>query len=225
MTDEVALTSILRNLLSNGIKYTDRGEVRLSARVAGARLQISVADTGIGIPAGLSAHVFEEFYQVPGVRRGGTGLGLPYARRLARILGGDLTLTSEPGAGTTVVLDLPNQTPAVGTVLVADDDAAFRQVLRGMLTPMAGHVVEAEDGRQALALVHENPVDLVLADMGMPGMDGSALLARLPASVPAIIITGADVPAPPRAAALLRKDELTAERLEFTIRGVIRSAP
>ena len=54
-----------------------------------------MADTGIGIPAGLHDHVFEEFYQVPGVRRGGTGLGLPYARRLAGILGGDLTLTSE----------------------------------------------------------------------------------------------------------------------------------
>jgi signal transduction histidine kinase/CheY-like chemotaxis protein len=225
LTDEVALTSILRNLLSNGIKYTDRGEVRLSARVTGPRLEISVADTGIGIPAGLSAHVFEEFYQVPGVRRGGTGLGLPYARRLARILGGDLTLTSEPGVGTTVVLDLPNQTPAVGTVVLADDDTAFRQVLRGMLAGIADRVVEAEDGRQALAVLAGTPVDLVLADMGMPGMDGGALLARLPASVPAIIITGADVPPPPRAAALLRKDELTRERLEFTIRGVIRGAP
>ena len=225
LTDEVALTSILRNLLSNGIKYTDRGEVRLSARVTGPRLEISVADTGIGIPAGLSDHVFEEFYQVPGVRRGGTGLGLPYARRLARILGGDLTLTSAPGAGTTVVLDLPNQTPAVGTVVLADDDPAFRQVLAGMLTGIADQVVQAEDGRQALAALAENPVGLVLADMAMPGMDGGALLARLPASVPAIIITGADVPPPPRAAALLRKDELTAERLEFTIRGVIRGAP
>ena len=68
-------------------------------------------------------------------------------------------------------------------------------------------------------------MDLVLADMRMPGLDGTALLARLPASVPAIIITGADVPPPPRAAALLRKDELTRERLEFTIRGVIRGAP
>jgi len=225
LTDEVALTSILRNLLSNGIKYTDSGEVRLSARVTGPRLEISVADTGIGIPAGLCDHIFEEFYQVPGVRRGGTGLGLPYARRLARILGGDLKLTSEPGVGTTVVLDLPHETPVVGTVVLADDDATFRQVLRGLLTGMADHLVEAENGGQALAILAETPVDLVLADMRMPGMDGSALLARLPASVPAIIITGADVPPLPRAAALLRKDELTRERLEFTIRGIIRGAP
>jgi CheY-like chemotaxis protein/two-component sensor histidine kinase len=225
LTDEVMLTSILRNLLSNGIKYTDGGEVRLSARVAGPRVEISVADTGIGVPAGLHEHVFEEFYQVPGVRRGGTGLGLPYARRLARILGGDLWLSSEPGAGTTVVLSLPNETPIVGTVLLADDDAAFRQVLRGLLTGMADRLLEAEDGAQALALLAENPVDLVLADMRMPGLDGAALLARLPPSVPAIIITGADTPPPPRAAALLRKDELTRERLEFTIRGIIRGAP
>jgi hypothetical protein len=59
----------------------------------------------------------------------------------------------------------------------------------------------------------------------MPGMDGTTLLARLPAPVPAIIITGADAPPPPRAAAMLRKDELTRERLEFTLRGVIRGEP
>jgi signal transduction histidine kinase/CheY-like chemotaxis protein len=225
LTDEVALTGILRNLLSNGIKYTDRGEVRLSVRVNGPRLEIIVADTGIGIPAGLTGHVFEEFYQVPGVRRGGTGLGLPYARRLARILGGDLTLTSEPGAGTTVVLDLPLRTPRLGTVLLADDDTRFRAVLRGLLDGLAGRVLEAADGGQALALVKDNPVDLVLADMRMPGLDGGALLARLPADVPAIVITSADLRPPARAAALLRKDELTRERLEFTIRGVIREAP
>jgi signal transduction histidine kinase/CheY-like chemotaxis protein len=232
LTDEVALTSILRNLLSNAIKYTDRGEVRLSACVkdpdqAGASLVITVQDTGIGIPASLHSHVFEEFYQVPGIRRGGTGLGLPYASRLARILGGTLELTSAPGAGTTVVLDLPHGTPAVGTVLVADDDPAFRQVLKGMLAPLADRLIEAEDGRQALDLLaasaaSPSPVDLVLADMRMPGLDGVALLAKLPASVPAIIITGADVPTPPRAAALLRKDELTPDRLEFTIRSVLR---
>ena len=222
LTDEVALTSILRNLLSNGIKYTDHGEVRLSAEVTGPRLEISVADTGIGIPAGLHEHVFEEFYQVPGVRRGGTGLGLPYARRLARILGGDLTLTSAPGAGTTALLDLPLRTPALGTVLLADDDAVFRGVLRAMLAGLAGQVLEAGDGGAALELIAGHRVDLVLADMRMPGMDGGALLARLPGSLPAIVVTGADVAAPPRAAALLRKDELTRERLEFTIRAAVR---
>jgi signal transduction histidine kinase/CheY-like chemotaxis protein len=225
LTDEVALTSILRNLLSNGIKYTDHGEVRLDARVTGPRLEISVADTGIGIPAGLHDHVFEEFYQVPGVRRGGTGLGLPYARRLAGMLGGDLMLTSEPDSGTTVVLGLPLITPAVGTVLLADDDAAFRGVLEGLLRGLADRVIVAENGPQALALIAANPVDVVLTDMRMPGMDGTALLARLPASVPAIVITGADVPPAPRAAAVLRKDELTRERLEFTLRVVIRGEP
>jgi signal transduction histidine kinase/CheY-like chemotaxis protein len=223
LTDEVALTSILRNLLANGIKYTDRGEVRLSARVLGPLLELTVTDTGIGIPAGLHEHVFEEFYQVPGVGRGGTGLGLPYARRLARILGGDLVLRSAPGTGTSVVLDLPNQTPVLGTVVVADDDASCRQLLKGLLTGMAERVIEAENGDQALAVLAGDHADLVLADLRMPGMDGGTLLSRLPASVPAILVTSADVPAPARAAAMLRKDELTRERLEFTIRGVFRS--
>jgi Signal transduction histidine kinase len=223
LTDEVALTSILRNLLSNGIKYTDHGEVRLSARVAGPRLEISVADTGIGIPAGLHEHVFEEFYQVPGPAPGWHRAWPAVRPAAGRDPSGDLTLTSEPGAGTTVVLGLPLRTPALGTVLLADDDAAFRGVLRGLLDGLAGRVLEAGDGREALALLAQDPVDLVLADMRMPGMDGSALLARLPATVPAIIVTGADVTPPPRAAAMLRKDELTRERLEFTLRGIIRS--
>jgi len=222
LTDELALTAILRNLLSNGIKYADGGEVRLTAVTAGPEVVITVADTGIGIPAGLQAHVFEEFYQVPGVRRGGTGLGLPYARRLADLIGGQLTLASEPGRGTTVTLRLPHGPARVGTVLIADDDAGFRAVLRSMLTTIATEIVEVPDGQQALAVLAERHVDLLLADMRMPGLDGVALLAKLPASVPAIIITGADVPTPPRAAALLRKDELTPDRLEFTIRSVLR---
>jgi signal transduction histidine kinase/CheY-like chemotaxis protein len=225
LTDEVALTSVLRNLLSNGIKYTDRGEVRLSAQVAGPRLEITVADTGIGIPPGLQENVFEEFYQVPGTGRGGTGLGLPYAQRLARILGGELRLASQPGDGTTVVLSLPNQTPAVGTVVVTDDDPAFRQVVVGLMSGLASRLLEACDGSEALELLAGTHVDLVLADMRMPGMDGGTLLTRLPASMPAIIITGTEVAAPPRAAAMLRKDELTRERLEFTLRGIFGSTP
>jgi signal transduction histidine kinase/CheY-like chemotaxis protein len=221
LTDEAALTAILRNLLSNGIKYTDSGEVRLSVRrAADGTVEFRVTDTGTGIPPAHQERVFEEFYQVPGRSRGGTGLGLPYARRLAGLLGGTLTLTSEPGAGTTVVLSLPDGMPSVGTVLVADDDAGFRGVLRAMLTGIAGRLIEAEDGDAALAAVAEDDVDLVLADLRMPGMDGEALLDRLPASMPTILITGLDIEQPPRAAALFRKDELTRERLAFTIRRV-----
>jgi signal transduction histidine kinase len=118
----VLLGGILRNLLSNGIKYTDRGEVRLSVRVAGPRLEIIVADAGIGIPAGLTSHVFQEFYQVPGVRRGGTGLDLPYARRLDYVGGGGLLLglpmhephverTSPPPGGTLLLMTAFGGTP------------------------------------------------------------------------------------------------------------------
>ena len=224
LTDEMALTAILRNLLSNAIKYTDRGEVRLSVRTLPGRIEIRVSDTGTGIPAGQLERVFEEFYQVPGARRGGTGLGLPYARRLSALLGGELTLTSGPGQGTTAVLSLPHGTPSVGTVVVADDDAGFRQVVMAMLAGIADRLIEAENGEQALSAVAADSVDLVLADLGMPGVDGNALLERLPAALPMIIITGLDVAAPPRAAALLHKEELTRERLAFTIRRVCQVA-
>jgi len=224
LTDELALTAILRNLLSNGIKYTDTGEVRLTVRLAGreagSRLEITVSDTGTGIPASLTERVFEEFYQVPGTRRGGTGLGLPYARRLAQLIGGELTLASEPGSGTTVVLSLPHGLPRLGTVVVADDDAGFRQVLRAMLAGIADRVIEAGDGAQALAAIADSGADLVLTDLRMPGTDGYALLGRLPSMIPAIVITGLDSPPPAPAAAQLRKDELTRERLAFTIRAV-----
>jgi signal transduction histidine kinase len=218
LTDETALTAILRNLLSNAVKYTDSGEVRLTARSAQGRIELEVSDTGTGIPAGQLERVFEEFYQVPGARRGGTGLGLPYARRLSRLLGGELTLTSEAGQGTRAVLSLPYGAPSVGTVVIADDDAGFRQVVKSMLAGIADRVIEAENGTQALAAVASGRVDLVLADLRMPGMDGDSLLERLPPALPAIVITGLDVAAPPRAAALLRKEELTRERLAFAIR-------
>jgi signal transduction histidine kinase/CheY-like chemotaxis protein len=222
LTDEIALTAILRNLLSNAIKYTDSGEVRLSVSTLPDRVEIQVCDTGTGIPAGQIERVFEEFYQVPGARRGGTGLGLPYARKLAGLLDGELTLSSEAGRGTTAVLSLPHGTPSAGTVVLADDDASFRQVLKAMLAGTADRLIEAADGAQALAAVAAESVDLVLADLQMPGMDGKTMLDRLPGGLPAIVITGHDEPAPPRAAALLRKDELTRERLAFTIRRVIR---
>lgn len=107
-SDEVLLAQVLRNLLHNGLKFTERGEVRLRAERLGDRWSLSVADTGVGIPPELHERVFEEFYQVPGATRvGGTGLGLPYARRLVKLLGGTLELSSEPGRGSTFTVNLP----------------------------------------------------------------------------------------------------------------------
>ncbi|WP_405116547.1 ATP-binding protein [Micromonospora sp. NBC_01405] len=107
-SDEVLLAQVLRNLLHNGLKFTERGEVRLRAEVRDERWWLSVADTGAGIAPELHDRIFEEFYQVPGSPRiGGTGLGLPYARRVVRLLGGTLELTSEPGRGSTFTVTLP----------------------------------------------------------------------------------------------------------------------
>ena len=114
-TDEVLFTRVLRNLLTNAIKFTAEGEVRLAARPAGEDVEFTVSDTGAGIPPELHERVFEEFYQVPGSRPvsgRGTGLGLPYARRLAGILGGGLRVESEPGRGSTFTLSLPATTPS-----------------------------------------------------------------------------------------------------------------
>ncbi len=109
-SDEVLLAQVLRNLLTNALKFTEAGSVRLSVRRAGANVEFVVVDTGTGIPPELQERIFEEFYQVPGskpVSGRGTGLGLPYARRLAGILGGGLRVDSTPGAGSTFTLQLP----------------------------------------------------------------------------------------------------------------------
>ena len=109
-TDEVLLGQVLRNLLTNAIKFTAAGSVRLRVTRAGDDAVFEVADTGTGIPPELHERIFEEFYQVPGSRAlsgKGTGLGLPYARRLVTILGGALRVTSEPGKGSTFTVALP----------------------------------------------------------------------------------------------------------------------
>src|SRR3954451_1855246 len=102
--DEVLLARVLRNLLTNAIKFTVEGSVTLSVRAVDDDVEFTVADTGTGIPPELHERIFEEFYQVPGSRAitgKGTGLGLPYARRLVGILGGGLRVESAPGAGST----------------------------------------------------------------------------------------------------------------------------
>lgn len=107
-SDEALLTQVLRNLLHNAVKFTEQGQVTMQASCDGRHWTITVADTGIGIPAAQHERIFEEFVQLPGRQKvHGTGLGLPYARRLVGILGGDMTMVSEPGRGSTFTVALP----------------------------------------------------------------------------------------------------------------------
>jgi signal transduction histidine kinase len=108
--DEEKLRQIVINLLSNAVKFTTSGSIRLQARAADGSLAIAVADTGIGIAAGKLDLIFEEFEQADASStrvHGGTGLGLAIARRLARLMGGDISIESTPGSGATFTLRLP----------------------------------------------------------------------------------------------------------------------
>jgi signal transduction histidine kinase len=111
VADRTRLTQVILNLLSNAVKFTDRGHVTVRARRnGGEQVELAVRDTGRGIRADLQERIFEEFYQVEdGLTRsaGGTGLGLAIARRYARLMGGDLTVESEPGRGSEFVVSLP----------------------------------------------------------------------------------------------------------------------
>jgi len=108
--DEEKLRQIVINLLSNAVKFTPGGSIRLRAQAANGSVAIAVADTGIGIPADKLGLIFEEFEQADASStrvHGGTGLGLAIARRLARLMGGDVAVESQPGSGSTFTLTLP----------------------------------------------------------------------------------------------------------------------
>ncbi|MFC4949149.1 ATP-binding protein [Pseudonocardia sp. GCM10023141] len=233
VTDPVLLGRILRNLLSNAVKFTRHGEIRCAVRpdrAAGA-VEITVSDTGIGIPLEHQGRVFEEFYQVRSELQpvqGGTGLGLPYARRVAEILGGSLGLSSEPGRGTVMTLRLPfasEERPPeqLSAVLVVDDDPAFRLILRHALDGHATAVTEADNGTDALRRLREHRPDLVLLDLDIPAPDGAAVLAEMrrdPAlhRLPVVVITATDLDADRRAAlgataAVLGKAQFTPDLL------------
>jgi signal transduction histidine kinase len=121
VSDEEKLRQIIINLLANAAKFTDRGSIVLGASGRGGIVEVSVRDTGIGIPADKLQAIFEEFRQVDGVTaatQSGTGLGLSISRRLARLLGGEITVASEVGQGSTFTLTLPVQQSAAAALKV-----------------------------------------------------------------------------------------------------------
>jgi len=204
--DPVRLSQIINNLLGNAIKFTDHGQITLSAYVSTetpARLLISVKDTGIGIPVEVQDHIFDAFSQqdVSTTRRfGGTGLGLSICNKLAKLMGGRITLASKVGEGSQFTLELPVNVPPEATkttepvkhteeadiqklnILIAEDNV-INQTLMVNLMSRQGHTARiANNGAEAVAMWQEGQFDLILMDMQMPvmgGMDATREIRRL----------------------------------------------
>ena len=210
VVDPLRLRQILSNFLSNAIKFTDVGGIEVAARVVAESeeaetVELSVIDTGVGVSIDQQRLLFEEFAQAQASTRraDGTGLGLVICRRLAVLMGGDVTMSSRPGKGTTIRLTVPlpvgdpaavEAAPTVATapasrpkpsrqeaeregslLLLADDHPVNRTVLRHQLNIAGFEVDVAEDGREALRLYERGRYGLVLTDLAMPGLDGYEL--------------------------------------------------
>jgi len=198
--DEMRLIQILHNLMGNALKFTDQGQVRVAIDCSSAEaITIEVQDTGIGMSPAEIARAFEEFTQgMGGSRRShvGTGLGLPIVRRLARLMGGDVSLSSVEGQGVTarVTLKIPALSDGARKdpdsnvlrlppmkVLAAEDNATNRIILQSMLQALGVETVIVADGAEALNSFQRGSYDAVLLDIAMPGMDGLDTLEALTA--------------------------------------------
>ncbi len=216
-SDPVLLERILRNLVENALRYTERGGVLVGCRRRGDRLRVEVVDTGIGIAPERQDEVFEEFFQLDNPERDrskGLGLGLAVVRRLAHLLGHDVEVRSVPGRGSTFSVKLPlaanldiasEGTPVHslgkgnGVVLVIDDEELVRQGMQAMLEGWGYQVLTAGSRDGAVAVLGDCRPDIILADYrlrdGETGLDAiRAVHAQLGVAVPAAIVTGDTAP-------------------------------
>jgi CheY-like chemotaxis protein len=198
--DRIRIKQIASNLISNAVKFTDRGSVvlRMSATgspgVAGLDwVTFEIDDTGIGIAADARARLFARFEQIDTGRQiEGTGLGLSICRGLVELMGGEITVQSEPGAGSLFTVRLPlTRMPAADAdakpsrsgqllrVLLADDHPTNQKVVEAMLRAFSCDVTTTADGAQAVAAATQASFDLILLDMAMPVMDGLEATRRI----------------------------------------------
>ena len=215
--DALRVRQVLTNLVSNAFKFTEKGEVLLKAepvdRTGDASgpgeilLRVSVRDSGIGISADQQARLFQSFTQADSSttrKYGGTGLGLVISRRLARLMGGDLTVESTPGKGTTFVftarlgVEVQSEAPARGVpadvaerpALIVEDTETSRELLETLLRGWSIPTTSVATAEEALALLEvrnrkggEDPFGLVVLDWMLPGMNGLDAAERIRARV------------------------------------------
>lgn len=221
-SDPILLERILLNLVSNAVRYTERGGVVIGCRHRGNELRIDVCDTGAGIPEDQRQRIFAEFYQLAGTgqeRSGGLGLGLAIVDRLGRLLGHSVDLDSRPGRGSRFSLSVPlaaqprmaSETQALSSaiadpargkrVIVIDDDALVLDGMRGILQSWGCQVQTAASGTAALAGLAQDggPLDLIISDYRLAdGETGIEAIERLREAlgtpVPAFVISGDTAP-------------------------------
>ncbi len=207
--DPFRLQQILNNLVSNAVKFTGAGSVIVSITMGGSRaregrvpLVLSVTDTGIGIPMEKQHDIFKEFTQIDSStsrKYGGTGLGLSISRKITELLGGEMTLQSSPGRGSTFSCHIPFESarpeekqPEKATVesiirngmyelkvLVVEDNRLNQKVIRRLLEKTGCEVVIAENGMIALELLGQQTFDVVFMDIHMPELDGYETVLRI----------------------------------------------
>jgi signal transduction histidine kinase/CheY-like chemotaxis protein len=247
-TDDAKLAQILRNLVSNALKFTETGEVRVSCQIASdSSVAFVVADTGIGISPDDRTQIFDEFVQIESALQAsvrGTGLGLAVCRRLATLLGGTLEVESEPGLGSTFTLEIPvvyspaseakdfDDTPALTpqteqmqSALVIDDDEAARYLAARTLRSLGYEVSEASDGINGLDVARERRPNLIVLDLKMPELDGFVVLQELKldfrtAEIPVVIQTAK--PVTPRERRLLSEAVAILDKREVGRGALVR---
>jgi PAS domain S-box-containing protein len=220
--DSLRLNQILVNLGNNAVKFTEQGEIVLSAKVSErsddkVTLQFSVRDTGIGMTAEQQSKLFQAFSQADTSttrKYGGTGLGLTISKRLVNMMGGEIWIESEPGHGTTFHFTSdfglgketvkrqfePSPDLRGLKVLVVDDNATSREILHDMLESFTFEVYLSASGKEALEEIekadNDKPIELVIMDWKMPGMDGIEASKRIKShqkltKIPAIVLVTA----------------------------------
>jgi CheY-like chemotaxis protein len=193
--DETRLRQVLFNLVGNAVKFTKDGDIKIEVwpleNDGGEHLLFSVSDTGVGVPKDKLKNVFEPFSQADGSytrKYQGSGLGLTIVNRLVSLMGGNVSMESEPGLGTTVHFTIavsraekdakPAREPVESIdltglrVVVAEDNDVNRMAAVRMLQTAGCEVIEAVDGSEVLAILAKEKADLVLMDVQMPKMDG-----------------------------------------------------